>query len=570
MKIAVEGCCHGQLDDIYGSIRLLEHKEGIKIDLVLICGDFQAIRNVADLECMAVPKKYQQIGTFHKYYSGSKEVPYPTVFIGGNHEASNYLWELFYGGWAAKNLYFLGWAGVIKFGGVRIAGSSGIFNAHHYNNGHYEKAPYSTSDMRSIYHVRKYDIRKLGLLRQPIDVMLTHDWPRGIEQFGDVQKLLRIKKHFRAEVARNDLGSRANEELLDKLIPKYWFSAHLHVKFPALVDHDAWMNRFARKVPGPPAPQPGGQEIKIDNPDEIVISMDDDDDDVLETPSVNSNDNTVDMKTTPSNAASDTIIATSNPDEIVMDDDDFDEPATTPVTTNAIQAPAKSEPIQTLHTAEVHDELMNETTEKAPALETLNQASQTTRFLSLDKCLPRRDFLQVLDVPSVDENLSFEYDLEWLAITQITQQYLSLQHHQPAIPSDNILYSQIDQKIEELQKRVDEGTLDLRIPNNFELTAPSHDYTHRMTPQEIAENIIPYTNPQTEAFCSMVGIENKFKSSRIAQLPPQKVMESSEAAVEFVDSGSSTPTKRQKLDLPPPTVTSVETSIEVEETTGLE
>jgi hypothetical protein len=56
---------------------------------------YQAIRNVADLECMAVPKKYQQIGTFHKYYSGSKEVPYPTVFIGGNHEASNYLWELY-------------------------------------------------------------------------------------------------------------------------------------------------------------------------------------------------------------------------------------------------------------------------------------------------------------------------------------------------------------------------------------------------------------------------------------------------------------------------------------------
>jgi hypothetical protein len=49
-------------------------------------------------------------------------------------------------------------------------------------------------------------------------------------------------------------------------------------------------------------------------------------------------------------------------------------------------------------------------------------------------------------------------------------------------------YSQIDQIIEELQKQVDEGTLDLRIPDNFVLTAPSHDYTHRMSPQEIAEN----------------------------------------------------------------------------------
>ncbi|KAI8577278.1 hypothetical protein K450DRAFT_253057 [Umbelopsis ramanniana AG] len=569
MKIAVEGCCHGQLDDIYGSIRLLEHKEGIKIDLVLICGDFQAIRNVADLECMAVPKKYQQIGTFHKYYSGTKEVPYPTVFIGGNHEASNYLWELFYGGWAAKNLYFLGWAGVIKFGGVRIAGSSGIFNAHHYNNGHYEKAPYSTSDMRSIYHVRKYDIRKLGLLRQPIDIMLTHDWPRGIEQFGDVQKLLRIKKHFRAEVARNDLGSRANEELLDKLVPKYWFSAHLHVKFPALVNHDAWVNRFARNVPGPPGPQSGGMEIKVDNPDEIVISMDDDDDDdVLDTPSVNLNETPVDMSTPASNTASTQVIATSNPDEIIMDDDDFDEPATTSVMTNVITESAKSVPTHTPHTAEIHDELINETTEKVPALEVVNQVTQSTRFLSLDKCLPRRDFLQVLDVPSVDENLTFEYDLEWLAITQVTQQYLSLQHHQPAIPSDNILYSQIDQKIEELQKQVDEGALDLRIPNNFVLTAPYHDYTHRMTPQEIAENIIPYSNPQTEAFCSLIGIENKFKSSKVAR-PPQKDTEP-ESIVELVESGSSTPTKRQKLDLPPPTVTSIETSIEVEETTLLE
>jgi lariat debranching enzyme len=24
--------------------------------------------------------------------------PYPTLFIGGNHEACNYLWELYYGG----------------------------------------------------------------------------------------------------------------------------------------------------------------------------------------------------------------------------------------------------------------------------------------------------------------------------------------------------------------------------------------------------------------------------------------------------------------------------------------
>ena len=34
--------------------------------------------------------------------------PVLTVFIGGNHEASNYLQELPYGGWAAPNIYYMG------------------------------------------------------------------------------------------------------------------------------------------------------------------------------------------------------------------------------------------------------------------------------------------------------------------------------------------------------------------------------------------------------------------------------------------------------------------------------
>ncbi|KAG1121726.1 hypothetical protein G6F42_012152 [Rhizopus arrhizus] len=120
MKIAIEGCCHGQLDDIYGSIRLVEQRENCKIDLVLICGDFQSLRNEADTECMAVPDKYKELGTFWKYYSGRVQAPYPTIFIGGNHEASNYLWELYHGGWVCDNIYYLGHAGVINFGGLRI------------------------------------------------------------------------------------------------------------------------------------------------------------------------------------------------------------------------------------------------------------------------------------------------------------------------------------------------------------------------------------------------------------------------------------------------------------------
>jgi len=70
MKIAVEGCCHGELDAIYETLEALEKKNNIKVDLLLICGDFQSVRNQADMECMAVPPKYREMKTFYKWVSG--------------------------------------------------------------------------------------------------------------------------------------------------------------------------------------------------------------------------------------------------------------------------------------------------------------------------------------------------------------------------------------------------------------------------------------------------------------------------------------------------------------------
>ena len=66
MKIAVEGCCHGELDKIYETLAFLENKENIKVDILLICGDFQAVRNRSDLQTMAVPPKFQKMNTFYK------------------------------------------------------------------------------------------------------------------------------------------------------------------------------------------------------------------------------------------------------------------------------------------------------------------------------------------------------------------------------------------------------------------------------------------------------------------------------------------------------------------------
>ena len=159
--IAVEGCCHGELDNIYASVEQLAAVHGTKIDVLLICGDFQAVRNQADLATMACPVKYRDMRTFYKYYSGEMVAPVLTIFIGGNHEASNHNWELYHGGWVAPNIYFLGYAGVVNVGGVRIAGSSGIFNGRHYQMGHYEKPPFDDDAVRSAYHVRELEVLRL-------------------------------------------------------------------------------------------------------------------------------------------------------------------------------------------------------------------------------------------------------------------------------------------------------------------------------------------------------------------------------------------------------------------------
>ncbi|XP_023394581.1 lariat debranching enzyme isoform X2 [Loxodonta africana] len=237
MRVAVAGCCHGELDKIYETLALAERRGPGPVDLLLCCGDFQAVRNEADLRCMAVPPKYRHMQTFYRYYSGEKKAPVLTIFIGGNHEASNHLQELPYGGWVAPNIYYLGLAGVIKYRGVRIGGISGIFKSHDYRKGHFECPPYNSSTIRSIYHVRNIEVYKLKQLKQPMDVFLSHDWPRSIYHYGNKKQLLKTKSFFRQEVENNTLGSPAASELLEHLKPTYWFSAHLHVKFAALMQH---------------------------------------------------------------------------------------------------------------------------------------------------------------------------------------------------------------------------------------------------------------------------------------------------------------------------------------------
>ncbi|XP_069108816.1 lariat debranching enzyme-like [Argopecten irradians] len=374
MKIAVEGCCHGELDKIYETIEFIEKKENFKVDLLLICGDFQSVRNKSDLQCMAVPPKYQRMNTFYKYYSGEKVAPVLTIFIGGNHEASNYLQELPYGGWVAPNIYYLGYANVLKFGGIRIGGLSGIYKGKDFTKGHFEHPPYNEESKRAAYHIRNLEVFRLKQLTKPIDIFMTHDWPRGIYDYGNTSQLLKAKQFLRDEVESGTLGSPPAEELLMKLQPRYWFSAHLHVKFAAIVQHKA----------------PAGEE-------------------------------------------------------------------------------------------------------------------KLTKFLSLDKCLPRRKFLQILDVPhDPQETLKLQLDTEWLAVLKLTNHLLSLKRGSSYMPGPGSQTRwEFKPTVEEENRILEDFGGDLYIPDNFQRTVDVFDPNHGKTKVSPPVTMV---NPQTTLICTMLDI----------------------------------------------------------------
>lgn len=71
-----------------------------------------------------------------------------------------------------------------------------------------------------------------------IDIFLSHDWPRGITKYGNEKVLLKRKPFFRSDIEDDTLGSPANTDLLKKHYPTFWFAAHLHCKFAALVTEE--------------------------------------------------------------------------------------------------------------------------------------------------------------------------------------------------------------------------------------------------------------------------------------------------------------------------------------------
>ncbi|KAK6589375.1 Dbr1p-like RNA lariat debranching enzyme [Cryptosporidium xiaoi] len=251
MRIAVIGCCHGELNKLYDEISRNEVECGKKTDLVICCGDMQTVRNDEDLKNMAIKPHRSKYGDFLDYYEGKKLAPKLTIFVGGNHEVPNVLIPLYFGGWVAPNIYYLGGSGVIKICGVRIAGISGIYKSYDHHREYYEAEPYTEESKRSWYHIRQYEIQKILLLKENIlnlinsdtdrkvNIFISHDWPRGIEKYGNVKYLFKRKPYIKKDVQSNNFGTPGFLEIINNLRPNYWFSGHHHCFFDASIPFES-------------------------------------------------------------------------------------------------------------------------------------------------------------------------------------------------------------------------------------------------------------------------------------------------------------------------------------------
>ncbi|KAI1471267.1 lariat debranching enzyme, C-terminal domain-containing protein [Daldinia caldariorum] len=496
VRIAYEGCGHGTLDAIYASVATSSKQRGWDgVDLLIIGGDFQATRNAADLSVMAVPAKYRRLGDFPAYYSGKKKAPYLTIFIAGNHEASSYLWELYYGGWVAPKMYYMGAANVLRFGPLRIAAMSGIWKGYDYRKPHHERLPFNQDDIKSFYHVREFDVRKLLLLREQVDVGLSHDWPREIEKYGDYSKLWKMKPDFKQESADGTLGNPAATYVMDRLRPAYWFSAHLHCKYAAIKTYEPPKDEETpsdEPVTKQEEIVPATSEEATANPDEIDLDMEDDED-----------GHQLAEPTEPATAANSTQDTSTGAAGGVSDELRAQLPA-------SFAGPAPSEP---------------KVIPGQPVPPTITNT--TTRFLALDKCIPGRKYVQLCSLapvdpthltkfpPSKNKNRRYvlQYDPEWLAITRVFAPHLTIGDPEAQTPPDlgEAAYRPL---IDKERAWVEENIVSadkLVVPNNFTHTAPPH--RPGVDPETVNYQPNEYTNPQTAAFCELVGVPNLWDAS---------------------------------------------------------
>lgn len=239
---AAVGDVHGHFGTMTRLLRTVERKLGSNLGFVLQVGDFEPVRDEGDLATVACPSKYRHMGDFPKVVAGVTPIPWPTYFIGGNHEPHRLLEALPDGGMVAPNCRYLGRVFAGHLEGLEVAGLSGIFSERWHDQPRPLFGQATNISLKRWTYFCQQDVDQLIRLAKgrEVDVLLLHDWPRGVVTPANLESLRRRNPRITTETVGDETGAL----LVESLQPKLVLCGHMHLPLTAEL-----MCRNGQKIP---------------------------------------------------------------------------------------------------------------------------------------------------------------------------------------------------------------------------------------------------------------------------------------------------------------------------------
>ncbi|HVE82091.1 MAG TPA: metallophosphoesterase [Myxococcales bacterium] len=228
------GDIHGRFHRVQGWLGALEKALGREADLVFAVGDVEAFLHAEDHRRKAA--KRAMPAEFADYAAGRATLRHPLWFIGGNNEDFETLHDLPGGGDLPGGCHYLGRAGVRQMKGLTVAYLSGILAPKHFERP--LEAPRTRDTHKQAGYFRKPEVVKLVAEAKEVDLLLVHEWPKGLVRRSRDRSLRAYRFPW--------IGSPVTREVMERIRPSWLWAGHSHVPYATTVKHgDGQVTRIA-------------------------------------------------------------------------------------------------------------------------------------------------------------------------------------------------------------------------------------------------------------------------------------------------------------------------------------